>query len=611
MLSKGMYFTILLLVISMFIMLMLTSYGIQYSGDVGISKSEEMVIGYKDTINETHLDLAYTQIPTAGKTKVAIVDNREDENMVFKEFCIYNKYLYKVFNYLPGMDEINGFDLIIFGNFDIEIEKLREYSLSGITMFFAELPDYSEIDSQPDLAHFFGIDVGVEEEIHTDGFKIYQDFMIGSERIYQKNDYFGKDDDTDIKVPYYSLLPGYEIYGVGILNNQIELGIKDEKLPPLLWKTRTDNSFIFVVNSDIFHESSLLGILTGFKTKEKDFHIYPIVNAQTISVINFPYLSNEREEEIRKTYGRSTQALVRDLLFPNITQVLKYYGESNNFFFAPKLNYDSKEFSNEDFDFFINEINKLSGDIGISFSQKSYVEMESILNANKFFFDENLPGYKFKNMYLGEFSKEELRKVLKKKFLSNIQLVMANYSKEEYLLSYIDEKTLSVNFNLNGFEHETIDDLRMISIENALGMCNMRVDLSKVFYPESSEEQWNSLSLDWSKGRTYFNDFKNFDFLSIDDLAERVRRFLSLDYIYTYDKDSLELSIDNFDEEAFFIISAYAKTIESSVNAEFEKVSKDTYLIKATNKDVSIQFKELGVLRTPRNNKLIPIKKNN
>lgn len=606
-----MYFTILLLVISMFIMLMLTSYGIQYSGDVGISKSEEMVIGYKDTINETHLDLAYTQIPTAGKTKVAIVDNREDENMVFKEFCIYNKYLYKVFNYLPGMDEINGFDLIIFGNFDIEIEKLREYSLSGITMFFAELPDYSEIDSQPDLAHFFGIDVGVEEEIHTDGFKIYQDFMIGSERIYQKNDYFGKDDDTDIKVPYYSLLPGYEIYGVGILNNQIELGIKDEKLPPLLWKTRTDNSFIFVVNSDIFHESSLLGILTGFKTKEKDFHIYPIVNAQTISVINFPYLSNEREEEIRKTYGRSTQALVRDLLFPNITQVLKYYGESNNFFFAPKLNYDSKEFSNEDFDFFINEINKLSGDIGISFSQKSYVEMESILNANKFFFDENLPGYKFKNMYLGEFSKEELRKVLKKKFLSNIQLVMANYSKEEYLLSYIDEKTLSVNFNLNGFEHETIDDLRMISIENALGMCNMRVDLSKVFYPESSEEQWNSLSLDWSKGRTYFNDFKNFDFLSIDDLAERVRRFLSLDYIYTYDKDSLELSIDNFDEEAFFIISAYAKTIESSVNAEFEKVSKDTYLIKATNKDVSIQFKELGVLRTPRNNKLIPIKKNN
>lgn len=613
MLSKSMYFTILLLVISMFIMLMVTSYSLQHSGGVEISKTEETGIGYEDTINEAHLDLEYAKDPTTAKTTVAIVSSSEHNSKVFKEFCIYNKYFYKMFNYLPDMNEINNFDLIIFGdiNFETEIETLKKYSLSGITMFFTKLPDYSMIDSQYDLAHFFGIDFGVEEEIHTDGFKIYPGFMIGSERTYQKDDYFGKKDDTDIKVPYYSLLPGYEIYGVGVLNSQKELGIENKNLPPLLWKTKTDNAFIFVVNSDIFHESSLLGILTGFKSKEKNFHIYPIVNGQTISVVNFPYLSNETEEEIRETYGRSAQALCRDLLFPNIAQILKNYGDSNNFFFAPQLNYDLKGILNEDFDFYISEINKLSGNIGLSFSQKSDAQIESIINTNRLVFDEIFPRYKFKNIYLGEFSKGELGKIYKEDFLSNVTLAMSNYSQEEHLLSYINDDILSISFTLNGFEHETMDDLRMLSIENALGMCNVMVDLSKVFYPKSSEEQWNNLSLDWSKGKTYFNDFKVFDFLSIDDLEKRVRRFLSLDYTYKYDEDSLDLSIYNFDEEAFFMISAYEQTIESIVNAEFKKVSRDTYLIKATDKDVNIQFKKLGVLSPPSNNKLIPIKKNN
>lgn len=425
--------------------------------------------------------------------------------------------------------------------------------------------------------------------------------MINNGRTYVDDDYFGKENDTNIILPYYSLLPGYEIYSVGLFNNQKDLAIKDLELPPILWKTKTNNSFVFVINSDIFTKSSLLGILTAFKSKERSYHIYPIVNGQTISIINYPYLSNENDSIIKSTYGRSSQALSRDILWPNIVQILNNYGESSNFFFSYKLDYNNESVvSKDDLNFYMRQINKLSGDIGLSLSQQSENDILDLVNSNNNFYKDSIDDYKFSSLYMGDFSNEDLSKVKDNDLLKEISLVLSDYDYNDYLLSYIDDNTLSIKYNLDGFSHETTDDLRMISIENALGMCNMKVDLSRVFYPESYLDEWNNLSVDWSSGKTYFNDFGAFDFISIKELEKRVKRFLQLDYIYEYNNDSFDLHIENFDEEAYFIFSIYDKDIREIINGEIKKINKDTYLVKANSDKLSIKLEDKNFLNKPK-----------
>ena len=97
--------------------------------------------------------------------------------------------------------------------------------------------------------------------------------MLGGERIYAKGDYFGNEDDTQITVAHYKLSAGYKVYSVGLIDKQDELGLEDKDLPPLLWRTKTDASFVFVINSDIYKGVSMLGVLTSFMSDAKEYHI--------------------------------------------------------------------------------------------------------------------------------------------------------------------------------------------------------------------------------------------------------------------------------------------------------------------------------------------------
>lgn len=607
MLSKRGYFTILMLIVTIFLMFMLVGV----TSNIKSTSSDDFTnIKYNNTVSEVFLNIDNLDYEVNiskeildNKPLVAIIANKEDNINVFKEFCIYNKYLYKIYDYFPAEDEIRDFDLMIFGDMDFAsyFTELEAYSNLAKTMFFTKLPSFKELSANDELTRFFGIDKRIDEEILVDGFKIFPDFMINNGRTYVDDDYFGKENDTNIILPYYSLLPGYEIYSVGLFNNQKDLAIKDLELPPILWKTKTNNSFVFVINSDIFTKSSLLGILTAFKSKERSYHIYPIVNGQTISIINYPYLSNENDSIIKSTYGRSSQALSRDILWPNIVQILNNYGESSNFFFSYKLDYNNESVvSKDDLNFYMRQINKLSGDIGLSLSQQSENDILDLVNSNNNFYKDSIDDYKFSSLYMGDFSNEDLSKVKDNDLLKEISLVLSDYDYNDYLLSYIDDNTLSIKYNLDGFSHETTDDLRMISIENALGMCNMKVDLSRVFYPESYLDEWNNLSVDWSSGKTYFNDFGAFDFISIKELEKRVKRFLQLDYIYEYNNDSFDLHIENFDEEAYFIFSIYDKDIREIINGEIKKINKDTYLVKANSDKLSIKLEDKNFLNKPK-----------
>ena len=583
---------------------------------------DKVAINARDTItaDSLNLDTVNTELPREGRTvldtdkklHVSILSGGIEDTIsqVLIQWCVYNKYLYKVFYTLPDTTEMTEYEVVLFGDYEItssDTNTLYSYAEMGKTMIFTRLPDYRLLSSNRRLAAFYGIRNSVSETVTADGIKIFPDFMINKERIYRNGDYFGEQDDTEINIPYYSLAAGYEVYSVGILKNQEELAIEDKDLPPLLWRTTIGKSFVCAVNSNIFDGMTMLGVLTGFMAHLGDYYVYPVVNAQTISLISYPYFSNENQEAMQQLYSRNSEGVARDLLWPNVVQILKNYGGSYSFFSASQLDYlDEVGPQNDYIDFYLREIGKLPGNMGLSLGQVSESDRKVIMAENEEFYKNNLPDYIFTALYLADFNKEELKESLTSDFYKNISLVMSDYAEGDSVLEFLEENVLSVKFNLDGYEHETMDDLRMSSIENVLGMCNMKVDMARVFYPQESTDEWNNLSLKWSKGNTYFKDYTTFDMVTIGEMENRVRRFMAMDYTLKYNLDDISIQIDHFDKEAYFIVRTNNRHIDYVENGTAMEISGTAYLIKAEAADVTIHMIEENVLKKPRNNKTIP-----
>ena len=624
MVSKRNYFTIIILMLMVFVMFMFVGVSSNILSDTTKNSRAENRPGINssDTITADSLNMdtdasagsgAGRSISGTGKKlRAAILSEGTDETVsqFLVEWCVYNKYLYRIYDTWPDAGEMADYDMALFGDFRVTSEDsqlLYAYSDLELVMIFTQLPGYQEISSDRNLAAFFGIRESAADNVVTDGIKIFSGFMLNKERIYAEGDYFGDLDDTRVNVPYYTLREGYEVYAVGLLDNQAELAIKDRDLPPLLWRTATGNSFVCVINSDIFKGMSMLGVLTGFMAQQGDYYIYPIVNAQTISLIDYPYFSDENNEVVQRLYSRSSEAVARDILWPNIIQILKNYGGSYSFFTAPELDYQGDAGPKGDYiGFYLREIDKLPGNLGLSLGQVSGIGLKDMVGKNESFFKTYLPEYDFTALYAADFPADEVKSSLNYEFFQNISLVMSDYTEGDELISFLEEGVLSVKFNLDGSRHETADDLQMICIENALGMCNMKMDIGRVIYPEDSLDEWNYLSLKWSRGDTYFKDFSMLDMVPVYEMEKRIRRFLALDYTQEYDEDRINLHIDYFDEEAYFILSTNLRSIEYAENATVEKISDTAYLIRAEAADVRIYMDMDNILQKPKNNKIIP-----
>ncbi len=623
MISKRNYFTIFILLAMVFVMFMFVGVSSNILSDASRNNwsKERANIRSEDTLTASSLNLEAhnTTSSTTGlsseKTRIAILSESAVDTVakVLIEWCVYNKYLYKVYTAWPETEEISKYDVVLFGNFEItdkDYIHLSSYAELGKIFVFTKLPSYQVISASSGLASYYGIKTTLQENIKADGIKIFPNFMINKERTYQKGDYFGEEDDTSINVPYYSLAPGYEVYAVGMLERQSELGIQDKNLPPLLWRTSTEQSTVFVINSDLFQGMSMLGILSGFMSHAYECYLYPIVNAQTISLLDYPYFSNENTETSKMLYSRTTEVVTRDLLWPNVVQVLKNYGNAYSFFAAPQLNYqDDVEAKSDYVDFYLREVAKLPGAMGLSLNQHSKAKLSDIISKNTEFFQRNMPDYDITALYTGAFNTKEVTAELDNPLLKKVSLVMSDYQEGDKMLSYLNDTVISVKFSMNGYRHETMDDLRMICLENAIGMCNEKVDIGPVIYPENRFDQWNYMSLKWSKGDTYFKDFSKLDLVSIYEMENRVRRFLALDYSYGYDGNTINIHIDHFDKEAFFILSIFnsgSRKIERVENGSAEAISTSAYLIKASGADVHVYLQQENILQKPKNNKIIP-----
>lgn len=565
-----------------------------------------------DIENLRQSDSSAENLSASGARSVAIVRTIEDGAAAesAKQWSIYSKLSYRVFDGFSSAEELSGYDIAVFDRCPTDVAQVKELEKlceSGATLVFCELCDIGYISNSPKLRGILGIETVENQAYEIDGVHLYGDFYLSTDRLYVDDDYYGDEDDMRLTIPYFTLKAGYEVYAAAVLDDQDELGIANEKLPPLLWKTTYKNSQVCVINSPVFAGEPLIGTLTAFisRTSRDGVYIYPVVNAQTNNIMGYPWLQQENDDALYGIYGHESDTLSRSVLWPGVVQTLYVYHQTADFYVSAHTDYYSEPIAKESnmASYSIRQIHKTLGTLGLSLKQRSQAPLSEVIKENEEFFAQTAPSWRFSSVYAGGFTLEELKPYLNEKdgILGDVSMVLTDKLPGEPIISVVNDDVVALGLTSYGFKHEAQDDITLLATETALGLDNQYIDMDRVMYPSDSDDYWNNLSIDWSSAATYYNDFKEFDFVLATELEDRVRNLLLTDYSYETSADKIEIKLDKPQESAAYLIVRMFTTKPVKVEGgEIKQLTDSSYLLKAESDTVTIAQEPLYWLEGPK-----------
>ncbi len=609
--SKKVLFTILTLFFVIFFLFMsLTIYGNiladeDFINEHALSEIKDSISGAlnakdpNDNISSAVGEINISGRLTACKPEcVAVISNHGDNSVAnsVSAWCVLYKYRCKIFDYWPDATELNGYDIIVSDDIPLsadDVKKLDGICEAGIDVIITRISSMKALNDSAALRNILGIKEIVADEYEIDGVHLYGGFYLSSDRLYHDDDDYGENDDMRLKIPYFTLRAGYEVYATALLDDQEELGILNEEMPPLLWRTATGDANVFVINSNVFSGEALNGTLTAFISRASQTFVYPVANAQMNCIFNYPWLLAENNDELARIYGHRAYTLSSSVLWPNMVQTIYNYHQTADFYVSAQTNYDAAaDNENEMAEYAIKQIRKLLGTMGLSLKQTSKQPLESVLERNSEFFKQKVPSWRFTSVYCGDFRPSELEPYLADRdgFLGNVSTVLYDRKDGDPLISSLNDNVLLLGLTSYGFRHEALDDIILMSNETALALDMQYIDMDRVLYPEKDDDYWNKLSIDWASAVTYYNDFKQFDFVLADEMESRIRGLLSCDYNYAEAGDVLTIKSAGIKsgESAYFIIRMFGKVPDTVSGGKLTKLSDTSYLLEVQADEVVI-----------------------
>ncbi len=593
MLTKRNYFVMLLLILVVFVMFMLVDLSAAYLTRDSVNPQAEIPVEITraDAVDADRLmqgtSLAF------DRPRVIILVREEDRltEQILTEWCVYGKHPYEICRALPEVSAVQGCRCLLFGPGMADAEALptlRAYADAGVDMVFTQLPEVQMLARSPELADFFGIS-GVQTEAQPYvGVHIFEDFFIGGNRIYQEKDIYGEEDeDVFFAAPWYTLRAGYLVFAQGLVEGGDAIDYADR--PPLLWRSYTGRSNVYVNASPLFPGKSLLGLITAFLSQSEAYYLYPVVNAQTLSAVDFPLLADENAPALNAAYSRGAEALGRDVLWPGVAKILHGAEGACGFFMAAELDAaDGAAPSGEFLGFYRQEIEQMSGTLGLALNRRGDVPLPDVLAESDAFFAAQMPGYLFTSAYATRDQLPALARAERPASLARLSLVMTDGAEDAPLLDFLDDTVLTACFTSDGFRHESLDDLRLVCLETALALDQQKVDLSKAYYPEKDMD-WTELNLRWSNSSTYRKPYGNFDAVSVHEMEKKARTFLRLEYDDTLADGVITLRTVGH-EGSSFILRLNGQQLNRTEGAEHRQLSDTAWLILPEEAEVRIHI---------------------
>ena len=597
MVSRRNFLTITVIILVVLFMFQLSGVAKEIWNDFGVNQYAE------ETKTNLHSDSTYSLGATEDnrdKDYVIYIGSTEDsaEGATVKQWCIYTKRrliesttlqeLSIDYEYPPEVVLLDS----SYMEWSEDISIIQNMVNEGIHFIFCNLPSVEVIENNDSLKNILGITFVSAPKVTLQGIKLFAGFLLGGEVNYNAEKAEDeKYQDMDLEIPWYSVTTGTKTYMVGILKKIQADKVQNEYLPAIIWRNSIGDSRVFVVNGDYLSTNTGIGILDAMMAEMNEYEIYPIANAQSIVALNFPVMSNENDNEMKQRYSRSSKSVFRDIVWPGMITLTTRMNSKITCMMNPQLNYkDNNDPDAEELMYYAKLISEQKGEVGLSESQNTNLLFKDKLKADEEFLNSNLPDYKFTSLYADNIAVEDIVNHLDSSILQNIRTILVGYKEHDTLAFYATDDVLVLGATIDGFSHTFSEDLRVKSLETALGYSTIIADMQRVFYPKEDIDEWEHLHYDLTRfTTTYWRGFTAFEQTTLSESDMRMRELLAMDYSDSRSDDLITLKVKNLNDKGWFLLRVHGENITEISGGTYTKVENDVYLIFTKQNTVRIK----------------------
>lgn len=461
-----------------------------------------------------------------------------------------------------------------------------------IMTVFVRLPEAERVRESAGLQSILGVDKVRNLSVKTEGLQMYPGFLLGGEAVYKTTEDMTekqkKLQDMELDMPWYQLGTGTKIYMTGLFD---EDEIDRELFPPVVWRNSYKGKLVFAVNGDYIQKLGGMGFLDAFCYEWQEYSLYPVINAENVTVTGFPSFAEENADRIMELYSRSPSTVQQDVMWPGIYALSEKNGRKLTFCFATQYDYgDDCEPLGDRVVFFLQQMKEIGAEGGQSLTYQGNITLSDKLEKDRVFWEQNGGAYRFLAYYAGGNLNEEERMAIDGGSLPDLRTVAAEYRPGEPLVSYYNSKITMQSITGHAETYSYSQDLQRRSLETALGYYNLQMDLKPALWPESKEDQWeNYFDVVASNINTYWSGPSGFDSTTLTESDGRIRNFLNLDYSQSRQGDTVTIRVEDA-EEAWFILRTHREAIKDIQGGEYSLLEENAYLIHSTDPVVKIQM---------------------
>ena len=559
---------------------------------------------------EGNPDTGWNSLP--AKQQVLYIGTMDNNYYrVMKEWAGYRKKAFRVFESLEAADEIIQMQeekkpyLLMDGqlveqNPKEAAEKLSAYVEQGGVVIFYRLPSYQIIESSTELQNLLGIQHLRGESVKLHEIRIYSGFLLGGETCYS---FEGVEEpeliDMEREVPWYDISARTKSYMVGFISAEEKesMALNNEDMPAIIWRSNMETGSVFAVNGDYMEGEASLGILDAMLYETEEYSLYPVVNAQNLSIAGFPDLTVENEEKLAETYGMTNQQFCRDILWPSfVASAQKNNWKITSYLSVKQRDESKKEPSKNDLIDYLKYFNEESAEAGVSLGRMNSSDIRTSVADESDTLKSWDMDYVFAGGYIRKENKDKLPSLIdgngQMKYFRDIRTVVGEYEKDQQVLSWLTDKITLQNATTDAYRHSYKDSLWLKSLETSLGYSNIQVDIYRVLWPESKADQWEKVAEKMAANiNTYWKPFDTFDKTTISQSDGRVRNFLNGSIESTREGDRIAIRTKDFTGDAYLLLRTHGEKPEEMTGGSWKQVEEDAYLLQLTAAEAFVTLK--------------------
>ena len=545
-----------------------------------------------------------------GETDGQVLYFGEEENGYFEVIKEWSEYRKKEFTALNSLDTVSSIEdlsrkyLLVDGelfetNTEEYAETLTEYVSKGGVVIFYRMPSYNTIRNCDALRNLLGIQRLRGETVKLQEIRLYSGFLLGGETHYSFDEASNPDlADMDSEIPWYDISSRTKTYMVGFLSaeEKSSMGINNEDMPAIIWRSNMENGSVFAVNGD-YIKTAGIGILDAMLYEAQEYTLYSVVNAQNLFIAGFPDLTNENEKLMAEVYGMTTEQFCRDILWPSFVAAADKGNWKITSFVSVKQNDSTKTKPKTDglIDY-LKYFNEESAEAGVSLGRINSSDIRASVKDEKAQLDKLDLDYMFAAGYVRNDNKDKLDSLInsegKTDYFTDIRTVVGEYAENERTIYWLTDKITSQNATTDAYKHSYRDSLRLKSIETSLGFSGVQADIFRILNPKTEKDQWQNLADKMAANiDTYWKPFAAFDKTTVSQSDERVRNFLNGKVTSNRNNDTVTIKAENYNGSAYLLLRTHGEEIYEMTGGGYKKVEEDAYLLTLIDDSAKIKLK--------------------